>query len=152
MRLKDEKDVGKIPMEIEFYFGGENYNFFLMCSQLGLNRDNENFIDFLSLDIGLQIFREIMLSIHIKMGNIFSDSHNANESISSFLLNQQDETKQIIYATLTYKDSFSTYLKYFLHNLDYETDEKFDRQNTVPVRYLKINENKIALEEIQNRD
>ena len=84
MRLKDEIDIRKIPREIEFYFGGENYNFFLMCSQLGLNEDNENFIDFLSSDIGSQIFREIMLSIHIEMGNSFYDNYNTNESVYSF--------------------------------------------------------------------
>ena len=47
------------------------------------------------------------------MGNIFCDNYNTNESIYSFLLNQQDETKQVIQTALTYKDSFSNYLKYF---------------------------------------
>ena len=79
-RLKDEIDPGEIPREIEFYFGGENDNFFLMCSQLGLNKDNENFIDFLSSDISSQIFRENMLSIHIEVGNIFYNNYNTNES------------------------------------------------------------------------
>ena len=86
MRLKDDIDAGKIPREIEFYFGGEIDNFFLMCSQLGLNKDNENFIDFLSSDIGSQIFMENMLSIHIKTGNIFYDNCNTNESIYSFFV------------------------------------------------------------------
>ena len=171
-RLKYQIDAGEIPREIEFYFGGENCSFFLMCSQLGLNKDNENFTDFLSSDIGSQIFRENMLWIHIETGNIFYNNYNTNESIYSFLLNQQDETKQIIHATLTYRDSFSSYLKYFLYDLDNKTLEKFDffthknvkylfykfndyllfnRQNIVPVRHLKINENKIVLEEIHNR-
>ena len=97
-----------------------------MCLQLGLNKDNENFIDFLALDIGSQIFRDNMLSIHIEMGNDFCNNYNTNESIYSFLLNQQDETKQVIHTTLTYKDSFSNYLKYFLDDLDNETVEKFD--------------------------
>ena len=143
-----------------------------MCLWLGLCKDN-NFIDFLPLDIGLQIFRENMFSIHIKMRNILCDNYNTNESIYSFLLNQQDETKQVIHATLTYKDSFSNYLKYFLDDVDKETVQKFDffahknvkylfyklndyllfnRLNMVPVRHSKINENKIVLEEIQNRD
>ena len=77
-----------------------------MCSRLGLNKDNENSIDFLSSNIGSQIFRENMLSIHIETRNIFYDNYNTNESIYNFLLNQQDETKQVIHATLTYKDSF----------------------------------------------
>ena len=86
MRLKDEIDAGKIPREIEFYFGGEIDNVFLMCSRLGLNKDNENFIDFLSSDIGSQIFMENMLSIHIETGNIFYDNCNTNESIYSFFV------------------------------------------------------------------
>ena len=86
MKLKDKIDKGKIPREIEFYFGVENYNFFL-CSQLGLNKDNENFMDFLSSDIGSQIFRKNMLFIHIETGNISYDNCNTNESIYSFLLN-----------------------------------------------------------------
>ena len=52
-----------------------------MCSQLGLNKGNKNFIDFLSSDLGLQIFRENLLSIHIEIGNIFYDNYNTNESI-----------------------------------------------------------------------
>ena len=64
-----------------------------------------------------------MLSIHIETGNIFYNNYNTNESIDSFLLNQQDETKQAIHATLTYKDSFSNYLKYFLDDVDNETVE-----------------------------
>ena len=144
-----------------------------MCSQLGLNKDNGNFIDFLSSDIGSQIFRENMLSVHIETGNVFYDNSNKNKSIYSFLLKQQDETKQIMHATLTYKDSFSNYLKYFLDDLENESVEKFDffahkslkylfykfndyllfnRLNTVPVRHSRINENKIVTEKIQNRD
>ena len=130
-----------------------------MCSQLGLNKDNESFIDFLSSDVGSQIFRKTC-SPYISR-NIFYDNCNTNESIYSFLLNQQDETKQIIHATLPYSDSFSNYLKYFLDDLDNETVKKFDffehknvkhlfykfnnylvfnGQNTVPVRHWKINE------------
>ena len=95
-----------------------------MCSRLGLNKDNENSIDFLPSDIRLQIFRENMLSIYIKTGNIFYDNYNPNKAMYSFLLNQQDETKQVIYTTLTYKDSISNYLKYFLDDVDNETVKK----------------------------
>ena len=50
-RLKDEIDANKIPREIEIYFRGQNYIFFLMYSKLNLSQINENFIDFLSTDI-----------------------------------------------------------------------------------------------------
>ena len=58
-RLKDEIDAGKISRGIEFYFGGQNHNFFFMCSKLNLSNDNENIINFLSSDVGLQILRKI---------------------------------------------------------------------------------------------
>ena len=127
----------------------------------------------MSSDIGSQIFRENMLSVHIEMENIFYDNYNTIESIHSFLLNQQNETKQIIHTTLTYIDSFSNYLKYFLDGLDNKTVEKFDffpqknvkyllykfsdyllfnGLNTVPVKHSRINENKIGMEDIENRD
>ena len=114
-----------------------------------------------------------MLSIHIETRNIFYDNYNTNELIYSFLLNQQDETKQIIHFTLTYRDSFSNYLEYFLDDLDNETVKKFDSfacknvkyifykfkdyllfngLNVMPVRHSRINENQIVMEEIQNRD
>ena len=110
--------------------------FFLMCSRLGLNKVNKNFIDFLSSNIGSQIFRENMLSIHIETRNIFYDNYNTNESIYNFLLYQQDKIKQVIHATLTYKDSFSNYLKYFLDDVDNETVEKFDFFAHKNVKYL----------------
>ena len=92
---------------------------------------------------------------------------------TTFLLNQQDEAKQIIHTTLTYRDSFSNCLKYFLDDIDNKAVKKFDffayknvkylfykfndyltfnRPNTVRVRHSRINENKIVMEEIQNRD
>ena len=74
---------------------------------------------------------------------------------------------------MTYADSFSNYIKYFLDDIDAETVDKFDffvnknvkylfyRFNnyllfrslpTVPVRHSKIAENKFVLKEVQNRD
>ena len=79
----------------------------------------------------------------------------------------------MIHATLTNKDSFTNYSKYFPDNADNEAVEKFyylahknvnylfyefnnnyllfNSLNTVPVRHSKINENKIFVEEIRNR-
>ena len=51
-RLHHEINSREIPKEIEFYFGGLNQNIFLMCSNLNLSRENSDFIDFSSSDIG----------------------------------------------------------------------------------------------------
>ena len=63
-----------------------------MYSRLNLNRENSDFIEFLSLDIGSQIFMENMFWIHKETGIIFYDNYNTNESIYDFLLKQQAET------------------------------------------------------------
>ena len=47
---------------------------------MNLNKENANFIDFLSTDIGLQIFRENMFSVHLEAGNNFFDKYNTGES------------------------------------------------------------------------
>ena len=172
-KIQDEIDSGNIPSEYEFYFGCPNRNFFLKLSTLNLSSDNSDFIDFLSSDVGSQILRKNQFSIHIETGNIVFDNCNKGESIYDFLLTQQDDTKKIIHATLPHTDSFSNYIKYFLGDIDADTVDKFDfftnknvkylfyrfnnyllfrSQPTVPVRHSKISENKIVLEEVQNRD
>ena len=78
-RLHHEINSREIPKEIEFYFGGLNQNIFLMCSNLNLSRENSDFIDFLSSDIGSHVLRENMLSSHIESGNIFYDNYNTNQ-------------------------------------------------------------------------
>ena len=110
-----------------------------MCLQLGLNKDNEKLIHVLSSDIDSQILRENMLSINIRTRNIFYDNYNTNESIYSFLLNPQDETKQVIHLTLTYKDSFSNYLKYFVDEVDNETVKNLTFLHTEVLNIYLIN-------------
>ena len=118
--------MGEVPKELEFYFGGLNKNFFYACQNLGLNEDNTPFSDFLSYDIGSQIFRENSLLIHIETGKVYFDGYNTNQSIYEFLLSQQDETKQKIHTTLSYSDTFSNYIRNFLDDIDHETVEKYD--------------------------
>ena len=130
-RLLDEINTGHTSSELEFYFGGPNRKFFLICSGSNLNRDNSDFIDFLSSDIGSQIFRENMLSIHIKTRNIFSDNYNTGESIYNFLLKQQGDTKKnnscnIDLHRFFLKLHFKSQITYFLDDIDAETVDKFN--------------------------
>ena len=113
-----------------------------MSSKLNLSKENENFIGILSSDVGSEIRRENMPSIDIETGNIFYENYSTNESIYDFLLRQHDETKKIIHATLTDKDSFSNYLRYFLDDIDAETVNKFDffTNKNVKYRFYKFND------------
>ena len=63
---------------------------------LGLTGDNSDFIDYLCSMQGEQMLQENSMSIHFDTGNLFYDNLNTQEGFCDFLLNQQDETKQII--------------------------------------------------------
>ena len=93
-------------------------------------------IDFLSSDIGSQIFRENSLSIDIETGNVYFGGCNTNKSIYEILLSQQDETKQINYTTLSYSDTFSNYIRNFLDDIDHEAVDKYDFFTNKNVKYL----------------
>ena len=84
------------------------------------------FIDFLSSDIGSQIFRENFLSMHIETDNVYFGGYNTNESIYEILLSQQDETKQKNYTTLSYSATFSNYIRNFLDDIDHKAVDKYD--------------------------
>ena len=161
-KLKDGLDVGEVPWELEFYFSGLSKTFFYACQNLGLNEDNTSFIDFLSFDIGSQIFRGNSLSIHIETGNVYFDGYNTNESIYEFLLSQQDEIKQKIQTTLSYSDTFSNYMvdKYvFFTNknvkyLFYRFNDflLFRSRPILTLRHSKKTVDEIVIEEVQRRD
>ena len=69
-----------MPEQIEFYFGGDNENFFTRCASLGLDNENENFIYFVSSDYSSRIMRESKISIHIETGNLYRENLNTGES------------------------------------------------------------------------
>ena len=69
----DKINDGKISEDEEFYFGGQNINFFKRCAELGLVELNTNFIAFISSAFSTQFFLESKLSIHIDTCNIYYD-------------------------------------------------------------------------------
>ena len=83
------------------------------------------------------------------------------------------QKKKTIYTTLTYKDSFSNYLRCFLGDISAESVDKFDFFTNKNVKYVfnkfndyllfnglnissvrdsKTGENEIIMKEVQNRD
>ena len=122
--------------ELEFYSSSLNKNFSYACQNLHLNEENTSFIDFLSSDIGLQIFRENSLLIQTETGNVYFDGCSTYEPIYEFLLSQQDETKQKINTTLSYCDTFSNYIRLFLDDIDQKTFEKYDIFPNKNVKHL----------------
>ena len=117
---------GDVPESLEFYFSGVNEDFFRAVRMLAPNPTNSNFIDFLATDFGSRLMRENKLSIHIETGDLYYKDLNTGESIYSFILSQQDESKKIINVNLHYGGSFEAYLAKVLAGIDSETDAWLD--------------------------
>ena len=102
-----------------------------------------------------------------------TDAQNNNEFIYDFSFNQKDKTKKIINASLSYAGPLFEYIRDFLDDIDSETADRFDlltsknikdifyRHNdlllskNLPTNLLKqtkVSEEKIVLEEVQNRN
>ena len=107
-----------MPEQLEFYFGGENENFFQQLLSLSPTPASANFLDFISSDFGKEILRQNRLSIHIETRNLYYDNMNTGKSIYEFIANQQDEIKKIINANLYYGNSFENYLKVYLAGIN----------------------------------
>ena len=125
-KLADEIDFGEVPDQLEFYFGGENDNFFTNLISLTPTPSNANFLDFLWSDYFAEIMRQNQLSIHIESGNLYYKSLNTGESIYNFILKQQGESRKIVNAKLHYGGSFEEYLREYLVGIESNTDAQFD--------------------------
>ena len=143
----------------------DQVQFFLNVFKLefkNLNRENSDFIDFLSSDTGSQISGENIILIHMETGNSFYN-YNTGES-------RRKQKK--VHATLTYKKfifklhkifsgqfwcwnggqiwCFYKHFKYLLYR--FKNYFLFRGLSNNPVRHLKIVKNEIIMKEVQNRD
>ena len=134
--IKNAFDHAAVPHQLKFFYGGDNENFVRAYNFLSPNKDNNEFVSFLCSDRGQNIMTNSSRSIHIETGNIFYQNFNANENFYSFLLAQQDETKQIIPKKTAYHHSFEKYIKGYLPSFSIEEAKKFDLHSNKNSKYL----------------
>lgn len=79
---------------------------------------------------------ENKISIHVKMGNLYSDNMNTNESLYDFVMPQQDVKKTLINSFFSYGGDFLSYLTGVLMGIDSEADNKFDMLTNKNIKYL----------------
>ena len=137
----------------------------------GLVRGNEDFVEFLATDECQEALQRDGISIHVPAGNIFINNQNSEESIYTFLDNQQDETKKEIPLDFSYDitDYMTKYLpaindydevKYdflanknskFLFNLFNKHQENRGKKKQ-SVRHTKVSADDYALQKLQDRN
>ena len=95
--IKHAFDHAAVPVQLEFFYGGDNESFVRACNFLSPNEDNNEFVSFLCSDRSQNIMANNNLSIHIESGNIFFQNFNTNENFYSCLLAQQDKINKKLY-------------------------------------------------------
>ena len=89
-------EQAEIETEIQFFNGGRE-GADILLERLHTDdriRGNEEFVSFLTTDACRDALQRDNISIHVPTGDIFVNNQNTQESIYTFLDNQQDETKR----------------------------------------------------------
>ena len=113
------------------------------------------------------------LKIHIETGNIYYNDTDTNESIFSFMKNQQDSSKGIINYDLKFDGSHKNYFQWILNEYDAPEKTKYDifafqntkylvyrfndyqnsiGESTIKIRHSVVTDDYLAAEEIQNEN
>ena len=89
-------------------------------------RGNEDFVNFLGTEECQEALQRDGISIHVPTGNIFVNNQNTEESIYTFLDNQQDETKKEIPLDISYDDNLTDYMTKYLPAINDYDEVKYD--------------------------
>ena len=172
VRLPNESEI-LTELDKEFFSGGaENTrSLFSRIDSHNLIRGNEDFVNFLGTEKCQEGLQRDGISIHVPTGNIFINNQNTEESIYTFLDNQQDETKKEILLDFSYDDDLTDYMTKYLPAINDYDEVKYDflanknykflfnlfnkyqqdrgRQKH-PVRHTKVNTDDYALKTLQD--
>ena len=173
-RVQDS-EPDEIPAELQFFSGGIEQADILYdrlgCQ--GLVKNNEQFIEFLATDECQEALQRDGTSIHIPRGDIFINIQNAEESIYTFLDNQQDKTKKDIPLDFSYDDNLNNYMTKYLPAINDYDEVKYDflanknskflfnlfnkyKENRgrkkLPIQHTKVSADDYALKKLQDRN
>ena len=174
-KISKQVDDDNIPAELQFFNGGvEQVNvLYDRLNSEGLVQGNEEFVEFLATDDCQDALQRDGISIHIPTGDIFINSQNTEESIYSFLDNQQDETKKDIPLDFSYDDNLNDYMTKYLPAINDYDEVKYDflanknskflfnlfnkyqenrGRKKLPVKHTKVSADGYALKKLQDRN
>ena len=173
-RVQDS-EPDEIPAELQFFSGGIEQADILYnrLGSQGLVKNNEQFIEFLATDECQEALQRDGISIHIPTGDIFINNQNTEESIYTFLDNQQDETRKDIPLDFSYDDNLNDYMTKYLPAINDYDEVKYDflanknskflfnlfnkyqenrGRKKLPVKHTKVSADDYALKKLQDRN
>ena len=174
-KISKQTGSDEIPTELQFFNGGIEHADILYerLGSQGLVKNNEQFIEFLATDECQDALKRDGISIHIPTGDIFIKNQNTEESIYSFLDNQQDETKKDIPLDFSYDDNLNDYMTKYLPAINDYDEVKYDfltnknskflfnlfnkyqenrGRKKLPVKHTKVSADDYALKKLQDRN
>ena len=134
---------------------------------------NQDFVNYLGTEECQDALQRDGISIHVPTGNIFINNQNTEESIYTFLDNQQDETKKDIPLDFSYDDNLNDYMTKYLPAINDYDEVKYDflanknskflfnlfnkfQENRgrpkYSVKHTKVNANDYALRTLENKN
>ena len=89
-------DEGEVPAELKFFSGGRSEidPLYQQIEGNNLVEGNSDFLEYLATEECQDALQKDGISIHVSTGDIFVDNQNKDESLYSFLKNQQDTKKK----------------------------------------------------------
>ena len=168
-------DNDNIPAELQFFnVGVEQVNvLYGRLNSQGLLEGNEQFVEYLATDNCQDALQGDGISIHIPTGDLFINNQNTEESIYTFLDNQQDETKKDIALDFSYDDNLNDYMTKYLPAINDYDEVKYDflanknskflfnlfnkyqenrGRKKLPVKHTKVSADDYALKKLQDRN
>ena len=122
-------EIGKneiVPFEFEFFHGGKNEKFNEIIRSLAPSTNNLEFLEFLQSDVCSKILVNNKLKIHIETGIIYYDNHDTNESITSFILAQQNPISGFIEHQFVFDRDYKSYFDWLVNGLTNYEKQKLD--------------------------
>ena len=132
-------------INLEFFSGGENHKklFENATKNVGiLSESNQEFIRYLSSNLGSYLLRKNKMKIHLESGKIFYDDNSTSESLYDFLKVQQDIKKKEVKINIPIQNDFNIYVREILTEI---VDDDYDLQTNSTSKFLLYNFNNVRV-------
>ena len=136
---------GHDEISLEFFSGGGNYKklFENATKNVGiLSESNQEFIRYLSSNLGSYLLRKNKMKIHLESGKIFYDDNSTSESLYDFLKVQQDIKKKELQINIPIQNDFNIYVREILTEI---VDDDYDLQTNSTSKFLFYNFNNVRV-------
>ena len=135
--FSEQLDRGEIPEELQFFSGGEGMeNLYREIRDANWTAGNQDIIEYLATDECRDAIERDGITMHVSSGDIYVNNENTEESLYTFLNNQQDQSKKEIPLGFTYDDDYTDYMTKYLPAINEFDEVKHDFRTNKNSKFL----------------